>query len=230
MRRPNINVKKILQNLHREDCSEKNDKRKRDIKTRRRLWPGAGARSRVSSSSRWSRRLHDGGVQTQHTHTHTAHTSAQTHTHATTTGCGQRYFTNAHVYAQTHACIQTHTHTYETTPTLPIKRRPVSLVTLSAASECLPLCYRGRAVTAIYARTRLRLHRRRQHAARIRARRPTATATCARTTDRRVILIILIKLSTTVVQRDIHPMHKKNVYCSSTKNELISNIQIHLYW
>jgi len=135
MRRPNTNEKNN-KNLHRGDYSEKNDKRKRSIKTQWR--PGAGSRSRrVSSSSRWSRRLHDGGMHTQ--------TRAHSNAHARNSDRLRPalFYKRTRMHTNTHTRIRTHTHTYETTPTLPIKRRPVSLATLSAASECLPRCYRA---------------------------------------------------------------------------------------
>lgn len=128
-------MKKNNKNLHRGDCSEKNDKRKRSIKTQRR--PGAGSRSRVSSSSRWSRRLHDGGGGGMHTQTR-----ARSNAHARNSDRLRpavfyertRMHTNlTHKHKDAHAHVRNHTHAANQKET-GLSRDAIGGVRVSAAS------------------------------------------------------------------------------------------------
>lgn len=76
---------------------------------------GAGARSRVSSSSRWSRRLHDGdggGLQTQAlTHKRSnAHAPQRRPVEASAIYERTRIHTNTRTHTDAHAHVRNHTH------------------------------------------------------------------------------------------------------------------------
>lgn len=105
-----------------------------------------------------------------------------------------RIHTNTRTHTDAHAHVRNHTHAANQKET-GLSRDAIGGVRVSAA--VLPRGAPSRQYR--YARTRLRLHHRRRHAARIRARRPTAAAASTWTTDRRVILRILIKLSSTTI-------------------------------